>query len=86
MIKAEAPGFGDFTPDNDKYLTSRVLAKFARFFGDKGKLAVGIYTYLRWVDNLIDLSPVAYKQERGLFLQRQINLLNDEVPDTLHPI
>lgn len=86
MVKAEATRYGVFSPDNDKYLTSRVLAKFARFFGEKGELALGIYTYLRWVDNSVDLSPAAHKLEKDLFLQRQINLLNAGTPENPHPI
>lgn len=86
MVKAEATRYGDFSPDNDKYLTSKIIAKFALFFGEKGELAVGIYTYLRWVDNSVDLSPAVLNQERGLFLQRQINLLTGDTPENPHPI
>lgn len=69
----------NYTPGRDKYLSARVLEAFPYLFGERGKFVVGLYQYLRWVDDVIDEGQIPYL-EKSHFLQRQMSLVKGELP------
>ncbi|OGM04688.1 hypothetical protein A2129_02225 [Candidatus Woesebacteria bacterium GWC1_42_13] len=64
----------NYTPGRDKYLSARVLEVLPSLFGERGKFVVGLYQYLRWVDDVIDEGQIPYL-EKSHFLQRQMSLI-----------
>ncbi|OGD09427.1 hypothetical protein A2397_01930 [Candidatus Amesbacteria bacterium RIFOXYB1_FULL_44_23] len=62
-----------YGPKNEPYLGARVLALLPRLIGKRGEFVVGLFSYLRWVDDLMDegKQPTKSKLE---FMERQMVL------------
>jgi hypothetical protein len=75
----------ELTLQGEKYSTARALEKFCRLYGDKGKILVGTYAYLRWIDDQIDEGPEA-EQDKLAFLNRQASLIQGVLPDNLQEV
>lgn len=60
---------------SEKYLTARIVAKCLERYGDRGKLLLGAYAYLRWVDDYADESTDG-KEDKLKFLDRQMVIVS----------
>lgn len=72
-------------PANDRYFASKQFRLLPLLYGERGKFAIDLYTYFRWVDDVIDESSTT-KQEAFGFIDRQINLANRMQVENLNPI
>lgn len=66
----------------ERYITIKALDKLSVLYGDRGKLFVGMYAYLRWIDDIIDKAP-GYKEEKLSFLDRELQIVAGDIPDDL---
>ncbi len=59
---------------DEKYLSARLLERVCQRYGDKGVFLIGIYKYLREVDDKIDNSTLG-KSEKVKYVTDQIEIL-----------
>ncbi len=69
-------------PENEKFFTARAMSKIAAFFGERGVLAVGTYSYFRWIDDIVDQGLYS-DEEKMRFLDRQKDVITGEFNDGL---
>ncbi len=69
----------------DKNLASRVFEAFPKIYGEKGRLFIGGYQYLAWIDDQIDENVLLSISQKREFLDRQLKLVRGDTPENLSP-
>ncbi|QQS39484.1 hypothetical protein IPM62_02635 [Candidatus Woesebacteria bacterium] len=61
-------------PGRDKYLSARVWEQLPKIYGDKGVFLGEFYTYIRWLDDIVDDKNVS-PNTRMIIIKRQSELI-----------
>lgn len=72
----------NFSPGKEQYFGAKMLNLSSYIYGEKGRFVVGLYAYLRWIDNEIDEGQRS-NLERLEFLDRQMSIVAKFVPENL---
>ena len=85
-MEKDLPVWNQYRPGNEPYSSARLFEILPRFFGDKGQFIVGLYAYLRWVDDYVDEGENLSKKQKLTFLERQMGLVAGFVPENSMPM
>ncbi len=72
----------NYSPGMERYFGAKLLSLIPYFYGEKGNFIVGLYAYLRWIDDEVDEGRL-YKPQKLEFLDREMGIVAKFVPEVL---
>lgn len=63
---------------NERYISVKIMDKICTLYGDRGKIFIGGYSYLRWIDDIVDQGG-QNKEDKLSFLNRQSQIVTGKV-------
>lgn len=75
-----------YRPLKDHYVAAKLLELLPLFYRERGKFIIGLYAYIRWVDNKVDEVNGLSSDQKSGFLHRQNEIVADRYPDNLEPM
>jgi len=80
------PVWDTYRPGKEPYVGARLLESLPYVFGEKGKFVVGLFAYLRWVDDTVDEGEKLTRVQKLEFLDQQMRLTTGFTPDDVLPM
>jgi len=85
VMESEA-NWQKYRPCNEPYTGARLLEGLPYIYGKKGDFVVGLYVYLRWVDDFVDERKDLSKEQKLTFLKRQSVVVDNFTPEDILPM